>query len=64
MKHDQNASLRRRKKGILMSFLAAAAVLRRGRLGRTWMIALLAAGVLTIVQPGRTRRAVRRRRHF
>ena len=26
--------------------------------------ALLAAGVLTIVQPGRTRRAVRRRRHF
>lgn len=27
MKHDQNASLRRRKKGILMSFLAAAAVL-------------------------------------
>ena len=26
--------------------------------------ALLAAGVLTIVQPGRTRRAGRRRRHF
>ena len=27
MKHDQNASLRRRKKGILMSFLAAGVVL-------------------------------------